>query len=66
MAKNTFVVEVAFQLSNDIYIHFALGKEIGKIAVLKRHAETPNSILNTEKFRASSHFDNFQKPLTHY
>ena len=33
------------KFSNDIYIYFALEKEIGKIAVLKKHAETLRSIL---------------------
>ena len=30
---------------NDIHVHFALEKEIGKIAVLKMHPETLRSIL---------------------
>ena len=29
------------KISNDIYIHFALEKEIGKIIILKKPAETP-------------------------
>ena len=33
------------KLSNDIYIYFALEKEIGKIIILKKHAETLHSIL---------------------
>ena len=33
------------KFSNDIYIYFALEKEIGKIVVLKKHAETLCSIL---------------------
>ena len=33
-------------LSNDIYIHFALEKETGKIVISKEHAETLHSILN--------------------
>ena len=31
---------------NDIYIHFALGKELGKIVILKKHAETLCFIIN--------------------
>ena len=34
------------KLSNNIYIHFALEKEVEKIVVLKKHAETLRSILN--------------------
>ena len=33
------------KLSNDIYIHFALEKEIGNSVILKNHAETLRSIL---------------------
>ena len=35
------------KLSNDIYIHFALEKEI---IILKKHAETLHSILENVKF----------------
>ena len=28
------------KLSNDIFLHFALEKEIGKIVILKKHEET--------------------------
>ena len=35
-------------LSNDIYIHFPLENEIGKIAILKTHAETLCSILKKD------------------
>ena len=34
------------KLSSDVYIHFAIDEEIGKIAVLKKQAETLPSILN--------------------
>ena len=34
------------KLSSDVYIHFAIDGEIGKIAVLKKQAETLPSILN--------------------
>ena len=34
------------KLSNNIDIHFALEKEIEKIVVLKKHAETLRCILN--------------------
>ena len=33
------------QFCNEIYIHLALEKEIGKIVILKKHAERPSSIL---------------------
>ena len=33
------------KVSKDIYIHFSLEKEIGKIVILKKHAETLHSIL---------------------
>ena len=36
----------SLKLFNDIYIHFALEKEIGKIIILKKHPETLHSILN--------------------
>ena len=35
------------KISNDIYIHFALEKKIGKIVILKKQAETLRSILKT-------------------
>ena len=47
-------------LSNDVFIHFELEKEIGKILILKKHAERLHSILNpsypmlTDK---NKHFD---------
>ena len=33
------------KVSNNIYIHFSLEKGIGKIVILKKHAETLHSIL---------------------
>ena len=33
------------KLSNDVHTHFTLEKEIGKIAILKKHRETLHSIL---------------------
>ena len=33
-------------LSNDIFIHFEFEKEIGKILILKKHAETLRSVFN--------------------
>ena len=36
-------------LSNDIYIHFPLENEIGKIAILKKYAETLRSILKKDQ-----------------
>ena len=33
------------KLSSGIHIHFALEKEIGKIAILKKHTEILRSIL---------------------
>ena len=36
------------KFSNDIHIYFALEKEIGKIAILKKHTETLLSILKAK------------------
>ena len=36
-------------LCSDIYIHFALEKEIGKIVILKKDAEMLRSILRVKK-----------------
>ena len=35
------------KLSSDIYIYFALEKELATIVILKKHAETLRSILNS-------------------
>ena len=37
------------KLSNDISIYFALEKEIIKIVILRKHAETLRSIVNISK-----------------
>ena len=42
------------KLSNGIYIHFALEKEIGKIAILKKHTETLRPILLSVSVRKSN------------
>ena len=50
------------KLFNDIYIHFALEKEIGKIVILKEHAETLCSVLKRRIFNLlidSSSLSNF-------
>ena len=36
---------LVIKLSDNIHVHFALEKEIGKMAVLKMHPETLRSIL---------------------
>ena len=38
-------------ISNDIYIYFAAEKELGKILILKKHADTLRSILNFNEIR---------------
>ena len=37
----------------NVYIHFALEKEIGTIAILKQHTETLRSILKAKQFSLS-------------
>ena len=47
-SKEFFIYKknLIIKLSSDVYIHFAIDGEIGKIAVLKKQAETLPSILN--------------------
>ena len=48
-----YEISSIIKLSNDTRIHFALKKEIGKISILKKHAETLRSILNHSNFTAA-------------
>ena len=41
-------------LSNNIYIHFALEKEIGEFAILKKHVKTLHYILNNPERERNS------------
>ena len=41
-------------LSNNMYIHFALEKEIGEIAILKKHVKTLHYILNNHERERNS------------
>ena len=55
------------KLFNDIYIHFALEKEIGKIVILKEHAETLCSVLKRRIFNLlidSSSLSNFSSSFS--
>ena len=53
------------KLSSDIYIHFSLEKEVANIEILKKHAETLHSTLNSlmPKFVASM-FNNLLRYFT--
>ena len=56
------------KLFNDICIHFALEKEIGKIVILKEHAETLCSVLKRRIFNLSidsSSLNNFSSSFLH-
>ena len=55
------------KLFNDIYIHSALEKEIGKIVILKEHAETLCSVLKRRIFNLlidSSSLSNFSSSFS--
>ena len=49
LSKNIFISKESsiIKLSSDICIYFALEKELVKIVILKKHAETMRSILNS-------------------
>ena len=49
LSKKIFISKESsiIKLSSDICIYFALEKELAKIVILKKHAETLRSILNS-------------------